>query len=311
METKVNIRKSVYETNSSSTHCIIVKKPIEDDGELFNLGNNLEIHGGDFGWEYAEIVHPFDKIDYIAQEIYDTTSDTENIEDDYRYRMLIKVIKENSNVKNIDVRINELENGYIDHQSLGIISSTGAFEDYTRLKDIIFGNTVIITDNDNTDSDFDITDEIVDENKPSGILKLYDPKTKQKIMEEYIGKKLKNDVVTVAGYDIDYQLSKDVNLEYISESYIRSLLGSKNYPFFDEDNCKSNIFEIKRLNVDHENGVAKLCKWFIDVYDVFETESEFKTYGKTARFEVNNYIRKNGIEPDSVEIIFEFTTEKL
>ena len=63
---KTQIRKSVFETNSSSIHSIsIAKYSSKTDNHIF-----LEAAPGRFGWEHELYESPFDKLSYLWTAIY-------------------------------------------------------------------------------------------------------------------------------------------------------------------------------------------------------------------------------------------------
>ena len=52
---KTKIRKGLFETNSSSTHSIVIGNNGEDVQS--NLPEEVYFHGGQFGWEHKRPAH--------------------------------------------------------------------------------------------------------------------------------------------------------------------------------------------------------------------------------------------------------------
>ena len=140
-----NIRRNVFETNSSSTHSISISEssdgildslPVDEDG-------TLHIDGGEFGWEEETYHSARSKASYCA---IDTINDPKSRE------MLEKVLKDHTGAKSIVYHIsddwNDPNYSYIDHQSAG--TSFEAFASEHHLKMFIFNRqSSLTTDNDN------------------------------------------------------------------------------------------------------------------------------------------------------------------
>jgi hypothetical protein len=143
----INIRRNVFETNSSSSHSISIVE--ETDQNLNTLGTiypdsngKIILTGGQFGWEEETYRDPLTKANYCAV-------DTINCPE--KRKMLIKVIKEHTGARKVavNISIDHVDNrSYIDHQSRG--TSHPAFDSETTLKLFIFSyGSVLETDNDN------------------------------------------------------------------------------------------------------------------------------------------------------------------
>lgn len=154
------IRNSVFETNSSSSHSICVSKkkglgwnntlPVDSNG-------NLHIKFGEFGWGPEILSTPLEKIEYYCTDNVGTLRWNEKkswndliyeYKNNSEIQELIKIIKENCpNVKDVvfDKGDKYYPFGYIDHDSSGITASIKDLRDY------IFNNSVyVIIDNDNS-----------------------------------------------------------------------------------------------------------------------------------------------------------------
>lgn len=133
------IRKSVFETNSSSTHVISITKHRE-----YQLPKHVDFKFGEFGWEY---------------EVYKDTSDKAN----YLYTMIkyfnnkevyINTIKKYLDEENISYTFETEtdESGYVDHGSCGLEIVENILESKEKLFSFLFDNkSYVTTGNDNDD----------------------------------------------------------------------------------------------------------------------------------------------------------------
>lgn len=65
----IQIRKGMFETNSSSVHALIISKDMD------SIPNReLHISHGEWGWEQARYSDPDDKISYLCQAVCDCTT---------------------------------------------------------------------------------------------------------------------------------------------------------------------------------------------------------------------------------------------
>lgn len=118
-----NIRTNVFETNSSSSHSITISKSVGVlDTIAPDMGGNIVLTGGNFGWEWRRINDPLTKANYCA---CDAQNDIDRLE------MLKEVIQEHTGC-NVILDID----GYIDHESIG--NSSSAFESKSALRELIF-----------------------------------------------------------------------------------------------------------------------------------------------------------------------------
>ena len=74
---KIQIRKGLFETNSSSTHCIV----IGNNGQNIyaNLPQEVEFTTGKFGWEYEYYTDTYTKAQYLYTAIL-TTGQTDYLD---------------------------------------------------------------------------------------------------------------------------------------------------------------------------------------------------------------------------------------
>jgi hypothetical protein len=151
-----HIRKSVFETNSSSSHSLTLSKgdlvaqpfPLE----LLRAGV-VEIAVGEYGWEYYRYYTTKGKLCYLLTHI--TSGEIPSggphklmgslCENNDRVNMLCRVVKEHTGC---DVLIMP-SSGYIDHQSVGV--GMDLFSSDDTLRDFLFDAAAYIeTGNDNS-----------------------------------------------------------------------------------------------------------------------------------------------------------------
>lgn len=163
----IKIRRSTFETNSSSTHSLIIKDNVPDYSYVIDEEGIINAEFGEFGWEVKNYKKPMTKLSYIltmVAEIYEPRTEKEFYEnEDFKKieeevcagtgALGIRVI--NSGFKAEDGY--SLHNGYIDHQSCEF-SNIDEFlrSNGVTLKDYLFNSGVIVhTDNDNRFDDYD------------------------------------------------------------------------------------------------------------------------------------------------------------
>jgi len=144
----ITIRHSVFETNSSSSHSII----INDNNSNCLLGTIeqdeygvITLSGGQFGWGYEEYWDSLNKANYAAIDSYHCP---------LMQQMLIEVIMEHTGCAKVVIDINlnwtvsDNPFSFIDHQSRGL--SHEYFASKELLKSFIFDTGYgLIIDNDN------------------------------------------------------------------------------------------------------------------------------------------------------------------
>lgn len=147
------IRKNVFETNSSSTHSLVLSKkdrgwnfdlPVDEDGVL-------TVKFGEFGWGPQVLSTPMEKLSYLITDRGPTYEDgyfEELIEESDELQKIVNIIKEQCPyVKEVWFEPNDDDYyrfGYVDHESDG--TSYGM-----SIKELVFSNDVIILiDNDNS-----------------------------------------------------------------------------------------------------------------------------------------------------------------
>ncbi len=141
---KTNIRQSVFETNSSSTHSISIAEEISmlmDTDLIPDETATIELTGGEFGWEWEKYNDAPTKANYAA--VFSKNNP------DWR-ELLSNVICKQTGA--INVLFNNMEGSYIDHQSDAGEGGAAmeAFESEEKLRQFIFNkNSWLFTGNDN------------------------------------------------------------------------------------------------------------------------------------------------------------------
>jgi len=146
----INIRQSVFETNSSSSHSIIISDKTDGIYDTIDCicdsSDVMVFEGGEFGREWSRSNDPEIKISYCA---------TDNKDNPERLAMLAKVIAEHVGCKEVEFRLTDTEDTefsryyYVDHQSAN--TSSAAFESESILKNFLFNpESWIFTGNDET-----------------------------------------------------------------------------------------------------------------------------------------------------------------
>ena len=145
----VKIRKGMFETNSSSTHTIIVTDQKTEPGNLVDFAI------GEFGWECSVL----NTINEKASYLYTMACELLN-EDVYPrlYDMLIKYGVECScsEPARFDKKYNCLDNGYVDHCTDGDAENfvnRMLSHEHALIKYLFSDESFVITGNDNCDEE--------------------------------------------------------------------------------------------------------------------------------------------------------------
>ena len=138
---KIQIRKGLFETNSSSTHCIVIA---DDDTYKVNYTDTLEFTLGQFGWEHRIYNDTFTKAQYLYTAI-------KYLEDEES----LKTLKKRLDFFHIPYSFEDVENNacfYIDHgnELKAWLASVCNKEEYL-LNYLFSEGSFVATGNDNTD----------------------------------------------------------------------------------------------------------------------------------------------------------------
>jgi hypothetical protein len=135
------IRKGVFETNSSSSHSIAIATEDKEfvlDTIYPDQNGVIRIEGDEYGWEWFKHNDAGSKASYSAQSFAN---------DDYQLDVLKEVIMEQTGAT--DVVFVGLNDGYIDHDSYGIVPKSKE-----ELRNFIFNkNSWLFGGNDNSSPD--------------------------------------------------------------------------------------------------------------------------------------------------------------
>lgn len=135
----MKIRRSIFETNSSSSHSITI---CNDDNFLIetidvNDDGVIVLNGGEFGWGFEQFDSAIDKANYCAQSFMDTQNEV-------AISNLVEVLIEQTGADEVLINCN----GYVDHQSVN-----EAPTEKESIKSFIFNTkSYLRTGNDNDDA---------------------------------------------------------------------------------------------------------------------------------------------------------------
>lgn len=136
---KRQIRRNCFETNSSSTHAICITKK---DVNSSLLPSSILFTYGEFGWENKTYSSVRSKAAYLYQAIDDCYSDDEK-------EGLIYKLKEILEKNGITYYFDSDWSGYIDHPYGTTEFVEAVLSDEDKLLRYLFGDSFIITGNDN------------------------------------------------------------------------------------------------------------------------------------------------------------------
>ena len=151
----LKIRRSFFETNSSSSHCIIFNKkqnsgktfptPETDYRVRFDADGELIVHMAqlEFGWGFDILTNWYERLCYAIASFQDNDTVMEKLTDICR-----KDLKGFKDFRFIGKYNDNL--GYIDHQSIGTLQDF-LFKHDVDLEEFIFNDRyIVVIDNDNT-----------------------------------------------------------------------------------------------------------------------------------------------------------------
>lgn len=154
---KRQIRKSVFETNSSSTHAICITKKKDN----YKLPDHIDFEFGEFGWECEEYNDTYNKASYLITAIFsfskseadEKLAQLKSILDSHNITYSIPEPKVKSYTWNKTEHFYyDLDYNYIDHAGETKKFVDAVLSDSEKLFRYLFGDSFIITGNDNDDS---------------------------------------------------------------------------------------------------------------------------------------------------------------
>jgi hypothetical protein len=146
------VRKSVFETNSSSCHSLTLGSSDIFEGYTPDADNRIVLDNMCFGWEQDTYHDVGSRMAYVWIYIRDWTYDETQTK---FLAMFNKVVMEHTGASEITMREEReygtyLNKGYIDHQSVESGDLHHMFESESILKSFLFDrDSQIETDNDN------------------------------------------------------------------------------------------------------------------------------------------------------------------
>ena len=150
---KRQVRRGCFETNSSSTHAICITK---DD---YTKGNYIDFEIGEFGWEFDTYSDLHSRASYLITAIFNSNKEyadeklqqLKNILDDNNIKYDIPTPKVDSwEYDGKTIYFYDID-GYIDHVGETKTFIEAVLSDSDRLMRYLFGDSMIITGNDNSD----------------------------------------------------------------------------------------------------------------------------------------------------------------
>jgi hypothetical protein len=127
----ITVRNGVFETNSSSTHSIVIPKK-----DVTEFPKSIEFCQGDYGWEFEQYSLP--------NYLYTAIRNSRHV-DEY-----IEKLKSVLDKHNIEYTFNDSYEGYIDHEYELEDFLEAVFSDEDLLLRCLFGNSAVYTGNDNS-----------------------------------------------------------------------------------------------------------------------------------------------------------------
>ena len=149
---KAQIRQGLFETNSSSTHSIVIGNNGEDI--YTKLPERVCFYGGEFGWEHVIYDDTETKASYLYTSIVNAYDDIDGA---------VEKIKEVLSKWNIETEFEPLDNhncfnsfSYVDHSYENIDLINKLLENEDLLMNYLFSDgSFVETGNDNDDTDFE------------------------------------------------------------------------------------------------------------------------------------------------------------
>lgn len=146
---KIQIRQGVFETNSSSTHAICI---CMDNLDKKKFTDTVEFKRGEFGWDFKVYKNVVDKASYLYQAICDMCSDKQKNEYINKLYSTLGKYGVDSSFDDREKDEDGFSIGYIDHGYNNLRNFVeSVMRNEKRLLKFLFGNSEIVTDNDNTD----------------------------------------------------------------------------------------------------------------------------------------------------------------
>lgn len=160
------IRPKTFETNSSSTHSVVIAKSSDT---VITPTKGVEIRQGEFGWEWKKYTDMYSKASYIFTALKDKPSlhYKENYPKEYTAHVKINDVWEEA-VKELGLVLVQPSEGdwtYVDHGVEHLVKMTELHTVKGMIKFITSSKYVLITGNDNEEAPPNHNSPPQDENK--------------------------------------------------------------------------------------------------------------------------------------------------
>lgn len=144
---KRQIRRGAFETNSSSTHAICISKGVADN---LNLPKHVTFTHDEFGWTFDVHRDTWTKASYLYQAICDCNDGDEKKK---KLDRISEVLEKHGVGSSFEPDKDAVYgDGYIDHAYDTVEFVNAVLEDEEKLLKYLFGDSFIVTGNDNGDS---------------------------------------------------------------------------------------------------------------------------------------------------------------
>lgn len=157
----VQIRRNVFETNSSSSHSVSYSKPqhgaeMDFDAIQKEIGNRTYgVQFDGFGWGITTLWSFEEKLAYVLTTIAVGLDNARELAESQTYKWLADMLRETVNIQ-LEIPNPDLTDmGYIDHQSQGMLDDEGYWgntegEFKSNVCTLLFSDHIgILIDNDN------------------------------------------------------------------------------------------------------------------------------------------------------------------
>jgi hypothetical protein len=275
------IRNSVFETNSSSSHSISLAKSDMDfimDTIFPDEYGNINVIGGEFGWEWVKYNDAITKLNYAYQDNVDV-------------ELLRKIVLSQTGADR--VIFHDKDDGYIDHDSVGNARNVCVDEESTR--NFIFNlNSWLFTGNDNTNPHINFFD--VPKYTEKGVI---NPVYRYELSINGINEKIK--------------LTEYPNSEKINEA-LESLAGDINFKIIDGElvsmpqdswSEKNDYIFDYNSEIDYENGQIRIY----NVAKFYELRRQMLANSLNTPFDYDLFKEKLYHDPNNSISINYFITE--
>lgn len=149
-------RGKVFETNSSSTHSLVLARtdnimPVPFNTETMERGI-VNVYSGEYGWDIETYTSTLDKLSYLYTDAMGNSCDTDTPDpkNNNKLKTIVDAVKEHTGCDvNFLVESDFYPFGYIDHQSYGECDEVWADGVKGVIQFAFNPDSYFMTDNDN------------------------------------------------------------------------------------------------------------------------------------------------------------------